>query len=97
MDDKHEDQKAEIEAIIDRLMAATPEQIEAIGKERIQVPNEDWMQAYAAALEASWGERGVGMLYGARDAILAVLNRDRITPDQFDALYGPWKRAIDVA
>ncbi len=85
-----------IEALIEQLKTLTPEQIKAIGEARIKVRDEEWSEAHEAALWAAWGENeGFGAWYGARDAILALISRDSLTPDQFNTLYGPWASVMD--
>ena len=42
---------------------------------------------WAAAWGAAWG--------AAREAALATVTRDLITPGQFDKLYGPWASVME--
>lgn len=52
--------------------------------------------AWDAARDAVLGTAWDAAWRTARDAALAVLVQDLITPDQFQALYGPWARVIDT-
>jgi hypothetical protein len=115
-DQQYGPQTAEIEAIIERLRAATLEQVKALGEARhgaqnetwgeawnaarIKVCDEEWSRACEAAHEAVFeaardNKEWSGAWYGARDAIMAIMVRDLITPNQFDLLYAPWAWVID--
>ena len=48
-----------------------------------------WAAARAAARDAAWAAAWDAIL-----AVLAVLARDLISPEQFDVLYGPWREVI---
>jgi hypothetical protein len=59
-----------------------------------------WSAALVAVREALWDEvweEALEMVWVviAHDALLALLVRDLITPDQFDALYVPWSSVMD--
>jgi hypothetical protein len=114
-DQEYGPQTAEIEALIERLRAATPEQVKTLGEARhgaqnkawseawnearIKVCDEEWSraceEAHEAVFEAARDKEWSGAWYGARDAILAIMVRDLITPNQFDLLYSPWAWVID--
>jgi hypothetical protein len=95
-DQEYEAQTIGIEGFAEQLKMLTPEQIKAIREARIKAGDQEWSEAYQAALWAAWGEKeGFGVWYGARDAILALIARDSITPDQFDTLYGPWASVME--
>lgn len=51
--------------------------------------------AWTAARVAAWDAARVAARVAAWDAAFAMITRDLITPEQFDALYGPWREAID--
>jgi len=51
-----------------------------------------WDAAWDAARDLVWD----AAWDAAWDAILALLVRDKITPEQFDILYGPWKQVMEV-
>jgi hypothetical protein len=53
-----------------------------------------WDAALDAARDAARGAARDAAWDAARDAALALLTRDLIAPDQFDALYGPWASVI---
>jgi hypothetical protein len=47
-----------------------------------------WDEVWEEATEMAW-------VVTAHDALVALLARDLITPDQFDRLYGPWQSVMD--
>lgn len=91
----------EVEAVIKKINKLTPEQIKAL--------DAAWDEAYvcaswdearrakdAARREAWYGAR-VEARYAAWDALMALVVKDLITPEQFDLLYGPWASVMEVS
>ena len=108
---KYGPQTAEIEALIDRIRTLTPNQSEALRVAwvaRTVMPDASWNRALdascttalAAARDAAWRDArtaaGAADWNAARYAILALVVRDRITPEQFEVLYDPWKSVMEV-
>ena len=75
-------QGEQVAALIERARALTADEVGGLSAARDAARDAAW----AAAWDAAWG--------AARDAILAVLARDLISPEQFDVLYGPWREVI---
>jgi hypothetical protein len=69
-----------VAALIERARTITPDEAERL--------NAAWNAARDAARYAAW--------YAARDATLALVVKDLITPDQFNTLYGPWASVMEV-
>lgn len=101
----------EIEALLEEIKTLTPNQSEALRvawMARASVPDASWTAALdascttarAAARDAAWRDArtvaGTADWNAARTAILALVVRDRITPEQFDALYGAWASVMKV-
>lgn len=55
-----------------------------------------WYAARDAARVAAWYAAGVAAGVAAWDAANALVVRDRITPEQFDILYGPWRAVMET-
>ena len=53
-----------------------------------------WYAARAATWDAAWDAARDAAWDAARDAVLALLVRDLITTEQYDALTRPWRTAI---
>ena len=56
--------------------------------------NAAWNAAWDAARDAAWDAARYAAWYAARDATLALLARDLITTEDYDALTRPWRTAI---
>jgi len=90
-----------IQAIIERLKTMTLDEANALHKARHAAWSEAWKTAKYAALDAAkdWNaakDSAWNAVWNAgRDAILALMVRDEITPEQFDLLYGPWKQVME--
>jgi hypothetical protein len=58
-----------------------------------------WSEALHAAPEAlageTWDEAPEMAIVPVHDALVALLARDLITPDQFDKVYGPWASVME--
>ena len=54
-----------------------------------------WAAAWDAARDAAWGAAWGAAWDAARDAALALTAKDLITPEQFDLLYGPWRKVME--
>ncbi|MHB1701334.1 MAG: hypothetical protein ACYCSN_14580 [Acidobacteriaceae bacterium] len=100
---KYGPQTPEIEALIAKIRSLTHEQAKALDDAWDDARNDAW---YAVRYDASYAARDAAWYaardaawdapwYTARDAILALLVRDLITPEQFDLLYGPWKSVME--
>ena len=76
-------------ALIDRARALTDEDALGFGAA--------WAAARAAARAAAWDAAGDAAGDAAWYAAGALVVRDLITQEQFDVLYGPWARVIEVA
>jgi hypothetical protein len=61
---------------------------------------EAWSEALHAAPEAlageAWAEAPEMAIVPVHDALVALLARDLITPDQFEKIYGPWKKVVEA-
>ncbi|MHB1902618.1 MAG: hypothetical protein ACYCTG_00735 [Ferrimicrobium sp.] len=102
-------QTPEIEAIIAKLATLTDEQAKALTAARNEAWSEASDAAYDVALSAIWsgGRHDVWVAAStdtgywsaiwsvADDAILALMVRDLITPEQFELLYGPWTSVVE--
>ena len=111
LNDKYGPQTAEIEAVIERLKTMTADEIEALAAAWDAARTVAWDAARTAAWydvrydvrDATWGAAWYDVRYdvrdatwgAVRDAILALLVKDLITPEQFDLLYGPWKQVME--
>ena len=56
-----------------------------------------WAAARAAAGDAAWDAAGAAAWAAAGDAAWALVVKDLITPEQFDALYAPWREVVEEA
>lgn len=56
---------------------------------------EAWDAARGAARGAAWGAALDAARAAAWDAVLALLTKDVITDEQFDLLYGPWRKVME--
>ena len=99
-------QGREVAALIETARGLTPDQLDAINAARVAALNSArdaaWYAALSAAqdaarkaalsaaLNAAWD----AAMSAARDAFLAVLVRDLITPGQYDILTGPWRTVM---
>ena len=99
MNGKYGPQTAEIEAIIERLKTMTVDEVEALAAARDAARKAARTAAWKAARTAAWyAARDVAWdaaREAAWDAILALLVKDLITPEQFDLLYGPWASVME--
>ncbi len=98
----------EIEALIERIKTITPEQAKAMldAYDDAMKFEETW-NAWRSALSAeNYSGRGSmreaalnaalsDKWYAARYTVLAMLVRDLISPDRFNALYGPWASVME--
>jgi hypothetical protein len=91
----------DLEAIRDASWKATWDAGHAAA--RVVGQTADRHAAWEAAWDAAWDvgrDTAWGALRGARrgagwDAVLALVVRDKISEEHFEALYGPWKRVMD--
>ncbi len=92
-------QGAEVAALIERCRTLTGQELKRLAA----AWNAAWTTAWVAARDAAWDAARAAALnaawttawVAARDAASALLMRDKITPEQFDALYFPWKSVIE--
>ncbi len=100
-------QGAEVAALIERCRTLAGQELARLAAARVPA----WAAAWAAARAAAWATARVAAWVAARDtawaaardtardtawaAASALLMRDKITPEQFDALYFPWKSVIE--
>ena len=94
---------AEVQALIDKLRTLTVDQARQLDaawdSAWSDVWSDAWNSVWKAARTAAWyAARDVAWdaaREAAWDAILALLVKDLITPEQFDLLYGPWKQVME--
>ena len=83
-------QGPEVAAIIDRARMLTTDEPRTLAADELRqldaARGAAWVAAWVAALGVAWG--------AARDAALATLTRDLITPKQYDLLMAPWRTVI---
>lgn len=103
-------QGREVAAIIDRARMLTTDELRQLdatwgaawdaawGAARVAARGDAWVAARVAAWGDAWGAARVAAWGAARDAALATLVRDLITPKQHDLLMAPWRTVIgDIA
>jgi hypothetical protein len=107
-DQKYGPQTAEIESLIAKIATLTDEQVQALEAAWYAAWDDAWNAALDSALDAIWNASLNDALdatwegdldsswNAARYAILALLVRDIITPEQFEVLYDPWKSVMEV-
>jgi hypothetical protein len=97
-----------VERLLKQLDGITPEQAEDLERtpwyfSQRMVLDAAWNAARSSGRYAAWraalheGHVPTGMAAWneIRDAILALVVRDLISGEHFEALYGPWKRVMD--
>ena len=83
-------QTIEIEALIEKIKCVTEKQAVELKSAWDANWNTAWEAAWIIAREAA---RNAGR-WAARDAVLALLVKDKISVEDFDTLYGPWKSVM---
>ena len=98
---------AEVQALIDKLRTLTVDQARQLDAAWDSAWSDAWNSVWKAAWFAARETARDGGWYVAMsaslsapmpavsDAILALLVKDLITPEQFDLLYGPWKQVME--
>jgi len=100
-------QTIEIEALIEKISNMPEKQAVELKSAWDANWNTAWEAAWIIAREAArnagrWAARDAAhgavwdsVAYGAaRDAVLALLVKDKISAEDFDTLYGPWKSVM---
>ena len=80
-------QGEEIAALIERCRTLTHDEARELDVARDVARDAARGAVWDASWDAAWG--------AAWGAALALLAKDLITPEQFDVLYGPWKKVIE--
>ena len=102
---------AEVEAMIEKIKTITPEQAETLFVAWVANNAADRALAAFEALDATNYEQWIAVRYAAMkampddaldawdaiwDATLALVVRERISEEDFDVLYGPWREVMEV-
>jgi hypothetical protein len=72
-----------VELLLKQLKGITPAQIDDLGTTGDVARGASHTAAWDAVLDAAW------------DAVFALVVRDEISEERFEALYGPWKKVMD--
>ena len=103
---------AEVEAMIEKIKTITPEQAETLFVAWVANNAADRALAEFEALDATNYEQWIAVRYAAMKAMpddvplnvweaiwgatLALVVRERISEEDFDVLYGPWREVMEV-
>lgn len=104
--DRFGPQTPQVETLLKRIATLTEDEVAALDAAWHAAPATGWYAAYSAAFDAAshdtrdaawnaaWHALGVAAWDAAVDAAAALVVRDLITAEQFDALTGPWVSVI---
>ena len=92
-------QGREVAALIERAQSLTTEERDKLAGARAAARRADarraaWVATLAAARDAAWAAARVATLAAARDAAAAMVVRDLISREHYDALTLPWRTTI---